>query len=216
MDEEPGMTNAVLTITDSDGGTWSVELGPELYALLVAASQRSTAPAHDAEIRVRPQDRSTPAAIAAAELERSLLQRMDDGEGTGIAELAGDALRLLAAVRERTAVDTTLAAEVELLLTRAQAAGLAWSDGEEFSLTPWLRWHVRGIISYCLSRDAPDETAVVDMAVSAPDWHAAETAAVENVRAALELDDDTPFAYNWASGPDVTPLGEDQPSEPDR
>jgi hypothetical protein len=209
------MANAALTITDSDGGSWSVELGPELYALLVAASQRSTAAPHDAEMRVRPQDRSTPAAVAAAELERSLLQRMDDGEGTGIAELAGDALRLLGAVREYTAIDNKLAAEVELVLTRARAAGLDRAGGEEPVRTSWLRWHVRGIISYSLTREAPDETAVVDITVIAPDWHAAETAAVEKVLAALELDDDTPFAYDWASGPDVTPVGENEPGEPE-
>jgi hypothetical protein len=214
MYEEPAMANAALTITDSDGGHWSVDLGPELYALLVAASQRSTAPVHDGETRVRPQDRSTPAAVAAAELERSLLQRMDDGEGTGIAELAGDAFRLLETVREHTALDAAVATEVDLLLTRARAAGLDRSGREDVAPTPWLRWHVRGTISYSLTREAPDETAVVDMAVSAPDWHAAETAAVEKVRAALELDDDTPFAYDWASGPDVTPLGEAERSEP--
>lgn len=205
------MTTMTLTIADPDGGSWSVDLGPELYALLVAASQRSAAPAHDPESRIRPSERSTPAAVAAAELERSLLQRMDDGEGTGMAELAGDALRLLAAVRVHASIDAALAAEVELVLTRARAAGLDWPGGEEAAPTAWLRWHVRGVISYSLTREAPDETAVVDMTVSAPDWHAAETAAVEKVRAALELDDDTPFAYSWASGPEVTPLGEGEP-----
>lgn len=210
------MINVALTITDPDGGSWSVDLGSELYALLVAASQRSAAPAHDPKMRIRPTERSTPAAVAAAELERSLLQRMDDGEGTGIAELAGDALRLLAAVRVHASIDAALAAEVERVLTRARAAGLDWSGGEEADPTPWLRWHVRGVINYSLTREAPDETVMVDTTVSAPDWHAAETAAVENVRAALDLDDDTPFAYSWASGPGVRPLGEDELREPDR
>ncbi|MEN9937314.1 MAG: hypothetical protein RLZZ387_3893 [Chloroflexota bacterium] len=205
------MTNVTLTISDPDGGSWSVDLGPELYALLVATSQRSAAPAHDAEMRMRPAERSTPAAVAAAALERSLLQGMDDGEGTGSVELARDALRLLAAVPVRASIDAALAAEVELVLRRARAAGLDWPGGEEAAATPWLAWQVHGVISYSLSRETPDETAVVDMTVSAPDWHAAETAAVEKVRAALELDDDTPFPYSWASGPDVTPLGEDEP-----
>lgn len=210
------MTNMTLTISDPDGGSWSVDLGSELYALLVAASQRSAAPAHDSEMRVRPMERSTPAAVAAAELERSLLQRMDAGEGTGVAELAGDALRVLAAVRAHASMDPALAAEVELVLARARAAGVDLSEGDEDGPTPWLRWHVRGAISYSLTREAPDETAVVDMTVSAPDWHAAETAAVEKVRAALELDDETPFAYDWADGPDVTPLSEAEPGEPER
>lgn len=209
------MTNITLAISDPDGGSWSVDLGPELYALLVAASQRSAVPTHDAEMRVRPGERSTPAAVAAAELERSLLQRMDDGEGTGIAELAGDALRLLAAVRDYVPIDTQWAAAIERVLTRARASGLDWSGKEQATPTPWLRWHVRGVVNYSLTREAPDETAVVDMTVTAPDWHAAETAAVENVRAAIELGDDALFAYNWASGPDVTPLGEDEPGEPD-
>jgi hypothetical protein len=119
-------------------------------------------------------------------------------------------------VRERAAIDTALAAEVELVLARARAAGLDRPGEEEFPLTSWLRWHVRGVISYSLTRDEPDETAVVDMTVTASDWHAAETAAVEKVRGALELDDATPFAYNWASGPDVTPFGEEKPGEPER
>jgi hypothetical protein len=210
------MMNTTLTISDPDGGSWSVDLDPALYALLVAASQRSAVPERDAQVRIRPTGRSTPAAVAAAELERSLLQRIDAGEGTSIAELAGDAFRLLAAVRVHTSVDGVLAAEVELVLARARAAGLDWSTAKEATTPHWLSWHVRGVISHSLSRDAPDETAVVDMTVSAPDWHAAEAAAVEKVRAALELGDDTPFAYNWASGPVVTPLSEEEPGEPDR
>ncbi|MFO7168389.1 MAG: hypothetical protein DIU80_010225 [Chloroflexota bacterium] len=199
------MSNTTLTISDPDGGSWTVELGPELYALLVAASQRSAAPMRDGEMRVRPQDRSTPATVAAAELERSLLQRMGDGEGTGIAELAGDALRLLAAVRVHASADTALAAEIKRVLTRASDAGLDWSSAEQ-PAPPTFRWHVRGVINYSLTREAPDETAAVDTTVAAPDWHAAETAAVAKVRAALGLADDVPFAYEWAAGPDVTPL----------
>jgi hypothetical protein len=210
------MTNIILTISDPDGGIWSVELGHELYALLVAASQRSAAPSGVAEMRVRLRDRSSPATVAASELERSLLQRMDAGEGTGIDEIASEALRLLAIVREQMAIDSASAAAIERLIARARPTGLDWSRGEVSAPTRWPRWHVRGVISYSLTRAAPDNTAVVDMMISSPDWHAAETAAVERVRVALELDDDTPFVYNWASGPNVTPAGDDEPGDPGR
>jgi hypothetical protein len=203
------MPNATLIISDPDGAQWSSELRAELYALLIAEAQRSARLAADDPARARPEDRLTPAGIAVAALEQSILRRTGDDETTDTGDLLGDALRVLRAIRDRASIGVQLSADIGRILVRATTAGHERAHERHAGTEDaWPDWHVRGIVVYRLSKTSPDETAVIDMTVAAPDWHAAETASLDKLRTALEVPEGTPLEYTWASGPEVIHLSE--------
>lgn len=189
------MANAILTLTDSAGMQCSSELPWETYALLVGMAQRAA----------QPDSRSTPSNVAVAALEQTILRRIDHSEGMH-ASLLEDALRILEFVRTRMLISETLEGEIKQVFTRALASGIPLPSPNRSANESPLRWRVSGVVSYTINDDLFGTQMVIDTVVTAPDWHAAENAALNESRAALGLDPSVESNYSWMVGPAVTPL----------